>query len=68
MMASGAILGDCYVCSWHVYEDEAVWYNNKLKHGTCKTKSSLMQENEMLRRELEDYHRWLKNEEWVKKK
>lgn len=62
-MASGCILGDCYLCKMPVFEDEAR-YNDKIgkfKHSYCKTSNELQLENEMLRKELEDYKRWLYN-------
>lgn len=60
-MASGCIVGECYLCNELVFEDEAKWHNNnKWKHASCKPHSQLKLENEWLRKELEDYHKWLK--------
>jgi hypothetical protein len=57
-MASGCIVGVCFLCKMHVFEDEASWYNDKWKHTYCRTKQSLKQENEALKRELEEYKKW----------
>jgi hypothetical protein len=61
-MASGCIVGECYLCKMPVYEDEARWNDNinKFKHSYCKTNQELRYENELLRKELEPYHKWLK--------
>ena len=61
-MASGCILSECFICGELVFEDEAVWYNDVWKHSYCKTTRDLRQENEALKRELEEYRRWLKGD------
>ncbi|OAB30222.1 hypothetical protein PMSD_20785 [Paenibacillus macquariensis subsp. defensor] len=58
-MASGCIVGECFVCGDWVFESESSWQNDKWKHSHCKTQSSLKQENELLIRELEEYKRWI---------
>lgn len=57
-MASGCILGECYICREWVYEDEIAWTDDHMRHSTCKGSRTLRQENESLRIELEDYLRW----------
>jgi hypothetical protein len=61
-MASGCIIGDCYLCKMPVFEDEVIWNDkiNKFKHSYCKTNKELRYENELLRKELEPYYKWLK--------
>ncbi|MCD5324754.1 hypothetical protein LQ226_13475 [Pontibacillus sp. HN14] len=46
------------MCGWLVYEDEQTWYNDSLKHSTCKSKPQLKQENERLKEELAEYRKW----------
>lgn len=61
-MSSGCILGDCYICGWQVYEDEIAWTGDHMRHSTCKGSRTLRQENEALRRELEEYKQWKDNQ------
>lgn len=59
-MASGCIVGDCYLCKMPVFEDEARYNDNlnKFKHSSCKTNKELQFENEQLRKELETFRHW----------
>lgn len=59
-MASGCILGDCYLCKMPVFEDEARYNESvdKFKHSYCKTNKELQFENENLRKELAEFKRW----------
>jgi hypothetical protein len=62
-MASGCIVGDCYICGDQVYEDELAWVGDNMRHYTCKGNRTLFQENQALRRELEDYWKWISGRE-----
>jgi hypothetical protein len=59
-MASGCIVGDCYLCKMPVFEDEARWNDkiNKFKHSYCKMNKELQFENERLQKELDEFRRW----------
>lgn len=60
-MASGCIVGYCYLCDMPVFEDEASWNDTiyKFKHSYCKSNKQLEIENKALRNEIEEYKRWL---------
>jgi hypothetical protein len=69
-MASGCIVGDCPVCDYPVFEDE--WSGQlyerteKFVHlGKCaqiyRSKGHLIEENERLKKELNEYKRWFDN-------
>ncbi|WP_020615769.1 hypothetical protein [Paenibacillus daejeonensis] len=58
-MASGCILGVCFVCNDHVYEDQLGWSGDRMKHTTCKTISDVRLENRMLHEELKEYRQWI---------
>ncbi|MGC5773640.1 hypothetical protein J4O75_14945 [Paenibacillus pabuli] len=62
-MASGCILGICYICDGQIYEDELGWNDNLMKHKTCRSISELHLENKLLRQQLEDYKKWVLGEE-----
>lgn len=59
-MASGCIMGDCFLCGEHVFEDEIVWdeLENKPRHQWCKTNKMLRVENERLQTEMKKYKNW----------
>ena len=63
-MASGCILGDCYLCKMPVFEDEATFNDKtgKFKHSYCKTNKELQHENNHLKGKVEEYERWFNNQ------
>jgi cell shape-determining protein MreC len=61
-LASGCIVGNCYLCEMPVFEDEAKYnrHSGEFKHDYCKVEKELQLENKQLRRRLEEYEQWLK--------
>ncbi|AIW41802.1 hypothetical protein [Paenibacillus polymyxa] len=58
-MASGCILGTCYICGGLIYEDEIGWHGDKMKHTTCRSLSEIKLENDRLRQELDEWKKWM---------